>query len=54
MAMENEITAQLAIRHEWLDKRQEETIKKLVKDYTEEEKDHMFRGTATRVYQLAS
>ena len=29
-------------------------FKKLAKDYTEAEKDHMFRGTATRVYQLAS
>ena len=28
-------------------------FKKLVKDYTEEEKDNMFRGTATRFYQLA-
>lgn len=29
-------------------------FKKLAKDYTEAEKDDMFRGTATRVYQLAS
>ena len=29
-------------------------FKKLARDYTENEKDEMFRGTATRFYQLAS